>query len=385
MSELAGDQASDALSQRRARLVSGLVAGMVSEFLVFVVVAMHDSRPLGGDLASEDEHAGAEVDEEEQGDRSTERAVDGVVVGEVAKIDRESELEYLEEQRCDERAGNSVADAHGDAGHDREDDAEGEPGHQERQQPDEDGEDAAGLGTEGSELVGERLGHVASDLEDGRSADGDGDQDSDADDESEIDQFAAHEGPSKFEVPDAVESKAQGGHHAGGGPDQTEDGDDANGGASTGNRVDERLEVFAAGPGLQWQQIKDSVNRILADAVVGEQESDNGDQEDRERKDREEDVVGDRGGELWAVVVKELGDRPFAEQPEVSSPPAQVQRPPVSPTQESLAIDCYWRNRRAQPGWTRELGSSHGSIIRRIARCRLEHVVEQVVEQVGAE
>ena len=49
---------------------------------------------------------------------------------------------------------------------------------------------------------------------------------------------------------------------------------------------------------------------------------------DRERKDREEDVVGDRGGELRTAVVHELGQRPLHESRREIPSPDDVRRRP---------------------------------------------------------
>ena len=314
-----------ALAQRR----------WLSLFFLLVVVAVHHARPFGRDLRAEQQHAGRQVDEEQQRDRRAQRAVDGVVVGEVAQIEREPVFERLEQQRPDQRPGDDVPHARGHAGHDLVDDRERRPGQQERDQHREHAEETARLGPERSQRVGDGIRHVPADLEHGGRRDRDRQQSADAQHQTQINQLAAHERSAELHVPGGVEAEAQRRHHARRRPDQSDHGDHPHRRAAAGDRFDQRLQILP--PRARRQQIEQLIDHALAQRVVGQQHAHHRDGQNRQREEREEHVVRHRGGELGAVVVEELGDRAFGQQFEVGAPPAQMQHQPATPARPALS------------------------------------------------
>ena len=97
-------------------------------------------------------------------------------------------------------------------------------------------------------------------------------------------------------------------------PKEAEDAEDAAGGA--GQLADGVLDVPARTPGIDGQEAGQLIDEAALDAAVLEHKTEDADGEDDKGKEREEDVVGDGGRHLRAVVIEELEDGVLGQQPQ---------------------------------------------------------------------
>ena len=129
-------------------------------------------------------------------------------------------------------------------------------------------------------------------------------------DEDEVDQLRARS-RSALDVHRSLETRAQRGHHSSRRPGEDDERQKAQGAGRAGDLRDRALDVSAALVAHR-QPVDDRVDHVLAHLVVLEHEAEHRDEDDGERRQREQDPVGDRRRVLpepmGEVAVDRLGD-----------------------------------------------------------------------------
>ena len=292
---------------------------------------MHHARQLRRQLRAQQQHARAQIDEEEQRNRRTQRPVDRVVVREIAQIQREPVLEQLEQHRRKQRSADRIPRPHRHARDQLEDQREGRRRQQERDQDADHVHQRPRAPAERPQRIRHIVAQVARHLQQHREPDRQREQIADSQQQREINQLAPHERTPMIVIPRCVQAVPQRAHHPRRAPDQPEYADQPDRRAPLRNRVDQRLQIFPPRPLRDRQRRQQRVYHPVVQLLVGQNQPRDRDHQDRQREDREQDVVGHRRRQLRAVVVEELLHRALRQQLGVRPKPPKMQTPPAQP------------------------------------------------------
>ena len=156
------------------------------------------------------------------------------------------------------------------------------------------------------------LGEAIDELAEERAERGDSDdqdhEDARGRDEDEVDELGAGCGTAAIDLQGCLEPEADRRHHPGRAPQQCDERDETDGRERGRDLLDRLLDVPL--PRLRDRKEGDElVDDLLAELVVLEHEPEDRDERDRQREEREENAVGDRGRVLRAAVREHVLDR----------------------------------------------------------------------------
>jgi len=125
-------------------------------------------------------------------------------------------------------------------------------------------------------------------------------------DQADVDQLAVHGRPPVLDVEGRVERVADCAHHAARREDQPKDADHAEQAGVLRNVAERRFQRFPPGFG-QRDVFGDEVDDVFAGGLRPLDQAERSGGEDDQREQREQRVVGDRRGQLRALIVEVLG------------------------------------------------------------------------------
>ena len=153
-----------------------------------------------------------------------------------------------------------------------------------------------------------RSDELAEERAEGRQADDDEHEDASGGDEDEVDELRAGGRAATIDLQGSFEAEADRRHHPGCAPEQRDERDQPDRRERRRDLLDRLLDVVLCrlGDGKEGDELVDD---RLAELVVLEHEPEDRDERDRQREEREEHAVGDRGRVLRAAVREHVLDR----------------------------------------------------------------------------
>ena len=270
-----------------------------------VVRRLRRPRPGRGDLRTEQQRRGVQVDRVEEDEHRSQRAVDGAEAPGALQGQAEQQRDCEQQNSGHDRPGDGVAELEPPRRHEPVEEQDYADGEQERYAARDPLLDDATVDAKPVErALDPREHHLR---REGHEDEGD-DECSRADDQQHVDELAADGGTAALDPHRDLEAGAQRRHHPGRSPAEDEQAEQADSRRGTCQLLDLTGDLVAVAAAGAMHPVDDPVDHVVADGVVAKNETEDGNENDRERHEREEDAIGDSGRMLAASVGEEAVD-----------------------------------------------------------------------------